>query len=395
MTTIVENDPLVADLIKQSVPGTAAVLSTVDELARRLERDTTEHAVVLGPSVPVDHAVALAEQHRVQRPTLGVVLVRPTVDGGVLAQAMRAGMREVVATDDLAGLGSAVRRIHAVARAMSSAADPSGTSDGTPGGLVTVFSSKGGVGKSAVTVNLGAALANLGHRVCLVDLDIDGGDLAVMMKLAPQHTLADLASIGGGLDASAVESLLVRHSDRLSVLAAPLNLGTTVEAASVGQVLGILKGLFDVVVVDTSGSFDDHALQAFDHSDLLVLVGTLDVPSLKNLKLAAGTLDLLNYPRDLWRLVINRADARIGLSVAEAEKTLGLSSAVTLPSSRDLLVSVNRGEPIVRCMPGHAVSRTLVSFAASISRDIALPGRPTSTTSRRGSRWGSRTRKAA
>ena len=385
MTTIVENDPLVADLIRQSVSGTATVLPTVDDLARQLERDLAEHAVVLGPSVPVDQAVAIAERHRVQRPALGVVLVRPTVDTSVLARAMRAGMREVVATGDLAGLGSAVRRIHASAAA-----------DGTPGGLVTVFSSKGGVGKSLLATNLGAALADLGHRACLVDLDIDGGDVAVMLKLAPRHTLADLGRMGGGVNAGAVESLLTRHSERLAVLAAPIHLRTTVAAPSVGRVLEILQGMFDVVVVDTSGSFDDHALQAFDRSDLLVLVGTLDVPALKNLKRAAGTLDLLNQPRDLWRLAVNRADARVGLSVEEAEKTLGLSAALTLPSSRDVLVAVNRGEPIVRATPAHPVSRKLASFAAAISRDIALPGRASPAGDRRASRWTARAaRKAA
>ncbi|HEU5036697.1 MAG TPA: P-loop NTPase [Nocardioides sp.] len=395
MTTIVENDPVVADLIRQSVPGTAAVLPTVDELARQLERDAAEHVVVLGPSVPVDHAVAITEQHRVQRPALGVVLVRPNVDTAVLARAMRAGMREVVATDDLAGLGSAVRRIHAVARALSAGGDPaSSSSDGTPGGLVTVFSSKGGVGKSLVATNLGAALADLGHRVCLVDLDIDGGDLAVMLGLTPQHTLADLGGIGSGLDASAVESLLTRHSERLSVLAAPVHLGAEVASTAVGQVLEILKGMFDAVVVDTAGAFDDHALQAFDHSDLLVLVGTLDIPALKNLKLATGTLDLLNYPRDLWRLVVNRADARVGLSVEEAEKALGVSAALALPSSRDVLVAVNRGEPIVRAAPNHAASRLLAAFAATVSRDIALPGRTERRGGRRPLAW-TRSRKVA
>lgn len=395
MTTIIETDPLVADLIRQSVPGTASVLTSVEELAHQLQSDPTEHAVVLGPSVPVDHAVAVAEQHRVLRPTLGVVLVRPTVDSTVLARAMRAGMREVVATDDLAGLGSALRRIHAVARAISSAGDPAEASGGAPGGLVTVFSSKGGVGKSLIATNLAAALADLGHRACLVDLDVDGGDVAVMLGLTPHHTLADLRALGNGVDTSAIESLLTRHSERLAVLAAPVHLGTTVVADSVGEVLGLLKGMFDVVVVDTAGAFDDHALQAFDHSDLLVLLGTLDIPALKNLKLAAGTLDLLNYPRDLWRLGVNRADARVGLSVTEVEETLGLRAAFALPTSREVLVAVNRGEPVVRVDARHPVSRTLTGFAATVARDLALPGRTASPGARRSPRWSSRTRKAA
>lgn len=392
MTTIVETDPQVAGLVQQLMPGTPSVLTTTDRLARHLERHP-EHAVVLGPSVPVEDALRVAEQNRILRPALGVVLLRDSVDDGVLARAMRAGVREVVASDDLPAIGSAVRRVEAIARAMSGAQEQAGP-EGARGGLVTVFSTKGGVGKTLVATNLGVALADLGHRVCLVDLDIEGGDVAVMLSLAPQHTLDDLARFDGNLDQSAVESLLTRHSDRLAVLAAPVQLGTVVSPASVGAVLDLLKQMFDVVVVDTSGSFDDQALQALDHSDLLVLVGTLDIPALKNLKLAVGTLDLLNYPRDLWRVVLNRADAKVGLSVEEFEKTLGVRSTVTMPTTREVLVAVNRGEPAVRAYAGRPVGRTLASFAAALSRDLALPaaGRATAARDRR---RGRRLRKAA
>jgi pilus assembly protein CpaE len=124
--------------------------------------------------------------------------------------------------------------------------------------------------------------------------------------------------------------------------------------------------MFDVVVVDTGGVFDEYVLQALDHTDRLVLVGTLDIPALKSLKLAAGTLDLLNLPRERWSLVLNRADAKVGLSAGEFEETLGLKATVTLPSSRDVLTAVNRGEAIVRANRGHQVSKALVTLAESL-----------------------------
>lgn len=373
MTAIVESDPVLAEQIRTALRGSTSVLATVEQLGSHLDRDPAEHAVVLGPSVAVDRAVEVAASNRIARPALGVVLVRPTVDSDLLARAMRAGVREVVETDDLPGLTVAVRRAQAVARAMTTTG-VRGDGPAAPGALLTVFSTKGGVGKTLLATNLGAALADLGHRVCVVDLDVEGGDVAVMMSMTPQHTLADLARLHGATDVGGVESLLTRHSERLAVLAAPIHLGTTVAAEQVGEVLDVLKGMYDAVVVDTAGAFDDQALQALDHSDLLVLVGTLDIPSLKNLKLAAGTLDLLNMPRDLWRLVVNRADPRIGLSLEEVEKTLGLGVAASFPSSRDVLTCVNRGVPIVRVQPGHEVSRRLTAFAAQVARDVALPG---------------------
>ena len=126
-----------------------------------------------------------------------------------------------------------------------------------------------------------------------------------------------------------------------------------------------LKGMFDFIVVDTSGVFDDHALTALDRTDSIVLVGTLDIPALKALKLATGTLDLLNFGRDSWKFVLNRADGKVGLSVGEFESTLGIKADATLVSSREVLAAVNRGEALVQAYPGHANSKAIVDFATT------------------------------
>ena len=120
--------------------------------------------------------------------------------------------------------------------------------------------------------------------------------------------------------------------------------------------LDLLKQQFDFVVVDTPPAFDDHVLAAFDQSDMVALLATLDIPALKNLKLTLETLDLLNYPRERWRLVLNRADSKVGLALSEVEKTLKAPISVQIPSSRDVPASINRGVPIVLDDPKHPVS---------------------------------------
>ncbi|GAB3778582.1 AAA family ATPase [Nocardioides ungokensis] len=319
---------------------------------------------MLGPSVQEESAAEFARHNRISRPSLGVILVRAKVDHAVLADALRSGMSEVIETSDSAGLGDAVRRAEALARAM---AEETHQEPAVVGSLVTVFSTKGGVGKSFLATNIGAALADQGKRVCIVDLDVHCGDVAIMLQLTPLHSLADLSQLSGVIDPSGVETLLTEHSERLSVLAAPVQLGSPVPAEPIGTLLETLKAMFDVVVVDTSGMFDDYVLHALDLSDQLVLVGTLDIPALKSLKLAAGTLDLLNLPRDRWRFVLNRADAKVGLSTGEFEDTFGLKADVTLPTSRDVLTAVNRGEVIVRSDKGHQISKSLASFARSLT----------------------------
>jgi len=386
MTTIVEQDPVLADVFRTTVGAAVRVVPGIDGVEDHLRSHPSELVVVLGPSVSDAAAAAFAGRNRILRPTLGVILVRPTVDNGVLADALRSGMSEVVETGDATGLREAVRRADEVARAMAESLDlPAAV---TQGSLVTVFSTKGGVGKSLVATNIAAAMADQDQRVCLVDLDIHCGDVAIMLQLNPLHSLADLSQLSGEIEASGVESLLTEHSERLSVLAAPVQLGSPVPSEPIGSLLQTLKGMFDVVVVDTSGTFDDYVLQALDHSDLLVLVGTLDIPSLKSLKLATGTLDLLNLPRETWRLVLNRADAKVGLSPDEFEETLGFKATVSIPSSRDVLTAVNRGEAIVRANRGHQASKALTSLASSLVRDASAERAPETQDNEQRSRRG-------
>ncbi len=376
MTALVERDPGLVDRFRSALGATVAVVSSVDGLDEHLLRHPEESALVLGPSVDDATAAAIAEGYRITRPALGVVLVRPVADSAVLADALRSGMREVVETADVVGLTQAVERARAVAGAISRSAPTGQAPVARQGSVVTVFSTKGGVGKSLVATNLGAALADQGHRTCILDLDVACGDVAIMLQLTPLHTLADLADLNGDLDVSGVESLLTPHSEGLAVLAAPVQLGAPVPPDRVGAALDTLKTMFDVVVVDTAGTFDDHSLQALDRSDTLVLVGTLDIPALKSLKVAAGTLDLLNIPRERWRLLLNRADPKVGLTTAELEETLGLKVAASIPSSRDILVAVNRGEVVVRANRGHPVSKTLTAFATAVApQRAAAPAR--------------------
>lgn len=398
MTTIVEFDRVLADVMRSAAGDSVTVLPSPERLEDHLAAHPEEQAVVLGPSVDDTQATTVAGQQRIVRPALGVILVRAVVSHEVLTEALRCGMWEVVATSDASGLRDALNRVGAVARAMrEEALSAPGPAAVRQGGLVTVFSTKGGVGKSLVATNLAAALTDLGNRVCVVDLDVNGGDVSLMLQLSPAHTLAHLAGIAADLDASGVQSLLVEDRSGLAVLAAPVHLGTPVPSAPMTAVLEMLKQLYDIVVVDTSGSFDDFALSALDHTDLLLLVGTLDIPALKSLKLATGTLDLLNVPRSRWRILLNRADPKVGLSVGEFAETLGLPVATSLASSRDVLTAVNRGELLVRTQRTHPFSKAVIGLARSVVEDLGQSsGRDRDLTGpRRGGHLRLRSRKGA
>jgi pilus assembly protein CpaE len=235
--------------------------------------------------------------------------------------------------------------------------------------MLTVFSTKGGVGKSLMATNLAVSLADQGKTVCIVDLDVNNGDVAIMLQLTPMRTLNDLTAFRGEIDVDAIETLVTPWSKNLGVVAAPVHLDAPDQATNddIGKLLDLLVRVYDYVVVDTSGVFDEFALTALDRTDTLVLVGTLDIPALKGLKLATQTLDLLNFPREKWRFVLNRADQKVGLSVDEYESTLGLKADCSLVSSREVLAAVNRGEPLVTAYSNHPNSKAIKALASSIA----------------------------
>jgi pilus assembly protein CpaE len=399
MTCIIDLDPATAETLHQALGPDSLVVPSFEAMRRHLDLQLVEDAVVVGPTVDLHTALTLAEQMRVSRPSLAVILVRRRVDTSVLTDALRAGMFEVVEERDLAGLTTAVRRARDLARRLRETNGSAATTEEhrARGILVTVFSAKGGCGKTTLATNLAAALADRGRReVCLVDLDLAFGDVAIALQLFPAHTIADAVPLAENLDFQAVSSLLTPHSPGLTTLVAPIEPGTaeSIPATLVAKVLEVLKANFDFVVVDTPPAFDDHVLAAFDQSDLVALLATLDIPALKNLKLTLETLDLLNYPRERWRLVLNRADSKVGLALSEVEKTLKAPIIAQIPSSRDVPASINRGVPIVLDDPKHPVSQAIKSFAERHVAAIAANAEGEGSTELRADRRGLLRRRA-
>lgn len=386
MTAILEPDVGQLTIVQTMLHGSVA-FKTIEELDAHIAASPHEFAVVIGPTVDVDSAMSFAKWARIHRPDLGVILLRRSVDHDVLTTALRSGMREVVEAQDLAGITTAVHRARSVAseiaktieveaqaaassamaQAKADVAAAQAAADAPQAQVLTVFSTKGGVGKSLIATNTAMALSQAGNNVCLIDLDVNSGDVAIMLQLTPARTINDLVAFNGLIDEGAIESILTRHSDKLAIVAAPVRLDSPDHATAVdiGTMIDTLKGMFDFVVIDTSGVFDDNALTALDRTDTIILVATLDIPALKGLKLATGTLDLLNFPRDTWKFVLNRADGKVGLTTDEFESTLGLKADISLVSSREVLSAVNRGEALVRAYPSHPNSKAITALAMS------------------------------
>jgi len=365
MPVIVESDPGTVEALSRVLPPGSHAVDGADRLNAWLAHRPDEYAVVIGPGMELADAIATCESLRLTRPTTSVVLVRKDIDTEVLYRAMQAGCRDVVLADDSNGIRAAVSRAHQLFQAFSGQG-----SAGPHGQLITVFAPKGGVGKTTTSVNLALALADGGARkVCLVDLDLAFGDVAITMQLFPSHTIEEAVGGEDNMDVALVESLLTRHEDSLMVLAAP-NLPDArdrVSARLVSRMLRTLRQQFDYVVVDTAPAFDEQTLQALDETDECVIIATLDVPTLKNVKVALETLDLLNIAQGHRHLVLNRADEAVGLDSEKVEQILGMSIAVPIPSSTEIAASTNSGKPIVLANPDHPASKAFRQLALQLA----------------------------
>jgi pilus assembly protein CpaE len=365
MPILVEADSTTAGVLTTALPSGSHVVAHPGDVDSWLS-SRGEFAVVIGPTVEMPIAAGIAENVRASHPATTVVLVRHDLAPQVFAEAMSVGIGAVVAADDPVGITAAVSRARTTWETING---PLGQAAERDGRVITVFSPKGGVGKTTMAVNLGMALSQAGADVCVVDLDLAFGDVAITMQLIPEHTIAEAADSEEHLDFALLQTLLTRHSSSLTILAAPTHPEgrDRIAASLVRRVIQSLRRHFDFVVIDTPPGFDDQVLGAFDETDECIVVATLDVPTIKNTKVAMETLDLLRLVPHSRHLVLNRADEEVGLSLANVEEILGMKVAISLPSATAVASATNHGQPIVLSKPDHAVSKAITTLARQLA----------------------------
>lgn len=346
-------------------------VSSWEEMDRALASGGGGHGVVIiGPDMLGGRAVEFAERLQSTAPQVSVIFIAHALTSDLLRGALRAGVRDALpasfSTDELR---AAVERAEGLAHRASDRSGGVVDLRDASHRIITVSSSKGGVGKSFVTSNLGYTLAEqTGSPVAIVDLDLQFGDMAIMFQLLPERTIYDAAENLARLDVGALKGYLTPYQGKVHVLPAPFEPGLAerVSAEATRTILRMLKEEFRFVLVDTPAQLNDHVLAALDESDECVLVTSLDVPSVKSLRVTLDTIDLLNFGRDRIRLVLNRADSKVGLGLKEVEKTLGAEIDVSIASSREVPRSINRGMPLVAAAPRSPIAKSIGRLAEDV-----------------------------
>jgi len=391
MTILYEPSRQVAHHFAMLVGGDTRTAARLDEVFALLEEDPDEQLVLFGPNTPMPEAVSFAARQRLERPTLGVVVLRYQLDVGVLAEAIRSGVREVVDVNDPSSILAACARSRDLSRRMLGGlhgrTDSAAVKDGK---VVTVYAAKGGCGKTTLAINLAIALAGAGdHKVCLVDLDLTLGDIALSLQLTPERTIADAVPVADRIDETGLRTMVTPFCPGVDVLLAPV-LPTVAEKISrdlVTEILYLARSIYDYVVVDTPPLFNDHVVAALDSSHQYVLVTAPTVTSMKNTRVLLDTFDYLDYRKENRLIVLNRADPRIGLSHADIERVLRTPVTATIPASREVSMSINQGVPILLENPTHPVSAAIRELAGTrIGNEVATPRGLKAMLARRGRR---------
>jgi pilus assembly protein CpaE len=340
---------------------------SVDEATRVLVPGEPT-VVVFGPSLASPDGLAAVQRIARTYPEVGVVLLADELTLALLQDALRAGVRDALTID--AGerqIRAAVERVGetmsgVVNRAVAASSEPARL-----GRMFVAFSTKGGVGKSVVATNLAVLLATRNPgRVVLIDADLQFGDDAVLLGVPPQHTSSDAAAVVNTIDAQLMDGFLATHeASSLRVLCAPVEpaAGERITAEEMIGMVAVLRTMFDFVVVDMPPHFDDVVLALLEEADEVLLIASLDIPSIKNLKVGIQTLDLLSVAGNKLHLVMNRANARVHLDISDVERALGVTAEFLIPSDIAIPQSVNRGVPVVLDKPRAPAALALRALA--------------------------------
>ncbi|HEX5807923.1 MAG TPA: response regulator [Anaerolineales bacterium] len=356
--------------------------------AIQLSQDLQPDVVLMDINMPDMDGISATEAIRANQPAVQVVILSVQGDPNYMRRAMLAGARDFLTKPPMGDeLISAIRRAGSMAQVERSksvqvqAAPIAGhvgslLGFGTPKGkVVTIYSPKGGAGCTTLAVNLALTLHNSDTPVALVDGNLQYGDVAVFMNEQGKNTIVDLAPRAEELDPEIVEEVMLKHAaSGLHILAAPSRpeYAEKVSSAQFAKVLEYLRQMYSYVVVDTASFLTDATLAAIDVSDLVVLVTTQDIPSIKNCRLFLDLSQTLGIDRERILFVMNRYDKRINITPDRVSDNLKQEVASVIPLDESTATkAVNRGVPFVLDSKNQPAARGVFSLAESVRARVA------------------------
>jgi pilus assembly protein CpaE len=354
-----------------------------------LAKETKPDVVLMDINMPDMDGITATESIRRIVPFTQIVILSVQSDPNYMRRAMLAGARDFLTKPpSVEELTSAIRRAGIMARderTKSAQTYPSQVAGVGPvtmqtpmlmyGKIIVVYSPKGGTGCTTVATNLAMSLHNEETPVVLVDGNLQFGDVAVFLNEQVKFSVLDLASRADELDQEVVDGVLIKHSaSGVKVLPAPSRpeYAENVNGDQFAKVLKFLCRMFSYVVVDTSSALTDITLAAIDASDILILIATQDIPSLKNSRLFLDLADALSIERQRILFVINRFDKRIGITPEKVSENFKQEIVAIFPLDERVVVpSINRGLPLMLGDKSKPIARSFLALTETVRQRLS------------------------
>jgi len=351
------------------------------QLAQELDPDV----VLMDINMPDIDGITATDIIRKKSPHIQVVILSVQSDQNYMRKAMLAGARDFLTKPPLGDeLISAIRRAgemahaerlkgaqqHPTASAAGASSAAASYASVSKGKVITVYSPKGGTGCTTIAVNLAIALNNEDTRTALVDANLQFGDVAIFVNEQGKNTILELAPRVDELEPDVVEEILINHAaSGLRILAAPQRpeMADKVSTEQFTKVVQYLQKMYAYIVVDTSHILSDVVLSMFDISDVIVLVTTQEIPSIKNARLFLDLLQTMGVGKERVVFTMNRYDKRIGITPERVSENLKHEISVTIPLDEKIVITaVNRGVPFMLDNKAQPVGRGIFSLAEAV-----------------------------
>jgi len=336
-----------------------------------LAKETEPDVIVIALEEPVIRALQTVEAVADLLPQSPVVAYSSIKDPASIRKAMLAGVADYLVTpvreEDL------INSIHGVlAQEERRRARIAGETDEPVacGTVLTVFGAKGGIGKTTISTNLATAIVQkTGQSVALVDLDTRFGDVAILMDIPVERSIADLALPEEEINREMLQDCLYTHNTGVTILPAPVRPTDwrNVHAGHIERVVTLLAQTYDYVILDTPGTFNDIVARALELATLVLLVATVDMASLKDTLLAIDMLRSWNFPQEKVKLVINSTNEATNVQPQEVKRMLGRDVFWSIPYDRNISTSTQLGMPVVVAKPTTKAAESLVELAFVLS----------------------------
>jgi pilus assembly protein CpaE len=324
--------------------------------------------LVAGPLFDSRAGMDRLRRIRATNPDLAVLLVLPKPQRSPVPDIVRVGAVDLVELPaDRRRLAAALRRAFDAGRADPAASERPSDWDVSLAEVISVASPSGGCGKTFYSTNLAHFLnRTTGRRVCLVDLDLQFGEVMSALRLNPRYTMVDAVVRSDEERAELdtyIEEYLTVHDSGFWVLPAPRHPADAdrITLLDVSRMVAALRRHFDYVVIDTSAQLSEVTLTALEQSTALICMATLDLPSIRNMRVFLDTLGRLNVPTDRISVILNKVEPDMGIKVEEVDEALHHKVVSVLPYAREVSRSINHGQPVMVTDPRAEISKRLAT----------------------------------